>query len=95
MEARVAKFVITYDLRKVRDYDKVYELLGKWKAVRILESVWLAGIEGTASQVVDALRKQADFDDGLAVIQLKNPGDWATVGVGDASLKWLRANIAP
>lgn len=88
-------FLITYDLRKKRDYPAVYALLEKWKAVALLESVWLARFkEGvTASQIMDALRKVADFDDGLAIIELKPQADWSTVGVPAAASDWLQKYV--
>jgi hypothetical protein len=91
------KFMITYDLRGVRDYDAVYKKLDAWKAVSLLDSVWLVSLNGTADAVANALRKVSDFDDGLAVIELKagDPtGDWATFAVPDEAVAWLRKHVA-
>ncbi len=89
-------FLITYDLRKKRDYPAVYALLEKWNAVSLLESVWLTRFkEGTtADQVLEALRKVADFDDGLAVLQLVAQADWATIGVPEAASSWLQKYVS-
>jgi hypothetical protein len=90
----MAKYLITYDLRKQRDYPAIYKKMKVWKAVALLESVWLAGIDGTAEEVVAALRAVADFDDGVAVIQLVKGADWTTLGVPDEASDWLLKHVS-
>jgi hypothetical protein len=70
-------FFMSYDLRKGRDYNKLYKELERLKAVRVLESVW--SIKIALDDDVDdyfgtvTLRahfaKYIDPDDGLVVIR--------------------------
>ncbi len=87
----MAWYVITYDLRKQRNYKTLYECLGEWNAVSLLESVWLAELKGPASAVRDILRTHIDGDDGIAVIQLQANFDWSTFGVNATASNWLKA----
>lgn len=84
-------YLITYDLRRARNYQPLYDQLDTWKAVSLLESVWLVDRQGTASDVRDALGKHIDNDDGLAVLELVTNFDWGTRGVAEAANKWLKA----
>lgn len=90
----MAKYLITYDYRNTRNYTPLYNLLAQWGAARLLESVWLANLNGTAAAVRDALTSVADSDDVFAVIELKNGSDWATTsGVQKNGVEWLEANL--
>lgn len=51
----MALFFLTYDLRKKRDYQKLYDELATFKAVRVLESVWCFN---RARTTVVSLRKE-------------------------------------
>lgn len=73
----MALFFLEYDLRKQRDYKKLYEELEKFKAVRILESLWCFNrIETNTVGLRDYFRGFIDADDGLIVAEVT---DWATV----------------
>jgi hypothetical protein len=84
-------FIITYDLRKQRNYKPLYDALGQWRAVRLLESVWLAQLKGPAFAVRDILRSKVDSDDGLAVIELVDGFDWATLRTTPLGANWLKS----
>lgn len=84
-------FLITYDLRKVRNYQPLYDALNNWKAVRLLESVWLVDLKGPAQTVRDLLAQFIDRDDGIAVLELRPGFDWATLRVTNAANAWLKA----
>lgn len=73
-------FLISYDLRAPgRNYPSLYEALAQWKAVRLLESVWLADLPaGRAEPIRDSLQRHLDANDWLAVIELPPGIDWAT-----------------
>lgn len=83
-------FVISYDLRKVRNYQALYDVFAQWKAVRLLESLWLADLTGPAATIAQLLKAQMDTDDGVAVIELSPGFAWATQGVLPAGLQWLK-----
>jgi hypothetical protein len=89
----MALYLITYDLRKRRDYPPLYEALARLKATRLLQSVWLADLVGPASVVRDLLTPYLDADDGIAVIELKSTAQWATLRVNPSGLRWLQTKI--
>jgi hypothetical protein len=90
----MAKYAISYDYHKVRNYKPLYELLIAWNAKRLLESLWLANLDGSAVAVRAALESVADADDAFAVIQLVEGSDWATTkGVYTTGVDWLQANL--
>jgi CRISPR associated protein Cas2 len=71
----MALFFLSYDLRKGRDYQKMYDELAKYKAVRVLESLWCFNSASTAATLRDHFKGFIDSDDGLAIIEIS---DWAT-----------------
>jgi CRISPR associated protein Cas2 family len=88
-------FVISYDLHNARAYEPIHRQLKSWGAVRMLESVWLANLNGNATQVRNILQNLGDSDDSFAVLELKQGSDWATIRAKPGATEWLRANIHP
>ncbi|RWQ48996.1 hypothetical protein [Mesorhizobium sp.] len=84
-------YLISYDLRKQPNYKPLYDCFAQWKAVRLLESVWLAELVGPAPSVRDVLKGYIDGDDGVAVIQLTPHFDWAGYAALPAGTNWLKA----
>jgi len=71
----MAVYLLSYDLRKQRDYEKLTEALEAVSAVRVLESVWAFSYADTNCKLVrDHFVKFIDDDDGLFVVEEK---DWA------------------
>lgn len=69
-------YFLNYDLRKKRDYQKLYDELEKLKAVRILESLWCFNrLNTSAKELRDYFTNFIDGDDGLCVSEVS---DWAT-----------------
>lgn len=72
----MALYFLTYDLRKSRNYQPLYDELQNFSAVRILESTWCfkrmntsaKGLRGHFAQYIDS-------DDGLIVSEVT---DWAS-----------------
>lgn len=63
-------YFISYDLIKTKDYPKLYDELEKFKAKRVLESVWGFRYEsGKSGDLRDHFAKFIDKDDRLLVIQ--------------------------
>ena len=89
----MALFAISYDLRKTRNYQPIYDQLGKWGAKRLLESYWLADINTTAGHVRDVLAQLVDGDDGVAVIELHRGSNWATLHAQTAGVNWLQQKV--
>jgi hypothetical protein len=77
----MALFFRTYDLRKKRDYQKLYDELVEFKAVRVLEST-LCFNRGntTAAGLRDYFKKSIDDDDVLLVVESKDWASWAADG---------------
>lgn len=72
-------YFIDYDLRKERDYAKLYEALNNLNAKQILESCWCLSYSGTTAELVrDYFRQFIDPNDGLMVSEVT---DWASCGV--------------
>jgi hypothetical protein len=72
----MALYILSYDLRKQRDYQPLWDELGKFHAVRILESDWCFNRINTDTKGLrDYFKKFIDSDDGLLVAEVN---DWAT-----------------
>jgi hypothetical protein len=75
----MALFFLSYDLRKTRNYQTLYDELENFSAVRVLESTWCFNRYNTsASSLRDHFKKFIDADDGLLVDESI---DWATYKV--------------
>lgn len=80
----MACFVVSYDLRAPRrDYETLYKRLADWKAVKVLESVWLINWNSDAPTVKADLAKHIDANDGLFVARLTGDADWQKLLVAD------------
>lgn len=72
----MALYFLTYDLRKGKDYQKLYDELESFNAVRVLESTWCFNrINTSAAKLRDYFKKFIDKDDGLLIDESKS---WAT-----------------
>jgi hypothetical protein len=92
----MAQFLISYDTHgKPRNYQKLYQLMATWKAVRLTDSLWLANLVGPANVIRDHVVWALDNNDTVAVVQLQQGADWATARVGAAATTWLSAYIRP
>jgi hypothetical protein len=67
----MALYLLSYDLRKDRDYQTLYDELDQFKAVRVLESCWcFKRFNTNAEGLRDYFKKFIDKDDGLWVSQI-------------------------
>jgi len=72
----MALFTLSYDLRKQRDYQPLYDELKTLNAVRVLESLWAIERVGiNCIGIRDYFKQFVDKDDGLFVAEVT---DWAT-----------------
>ena len=78
----MALFILSYDLRKSREYQTLYDELEKFNAVRILESLWCFDRINTNTEGLKNHFKQfIDKDDGLFVSQvavIDGRNQWST-----------------
>jgi hypothetical protein len=73
----MALFFISYDLRGSHDYEKLYDALNEFNAVKVLESVWCFNrININSSSLRDYFTQFIDEDDGLLVSESSS---WATL----------------
>lgn len=72
----MALYFLSYDLRKQRNYQPLWDELAKFRAVRILDSDWCFNrTNTTVSALRDHFKRFIDSDDGLFVTEVS---DWAT-----------------
>ncbi len=90
-------YLISYDLRKSRNYDDLLKQLRSWGCISPLKSLWLGQLRGNAATIRDILRNLIDADDGLLVCEIKPTSDWGSFKLDDnqACTDWIRANIGP
>lgn len=66
----MALYFLSYDLRKQRNYQPLYDELERFKAERSLESVWVfRRMNTTAVDLRNHFQTFIDSDDGLLVIE--------------------------
>lgn len=90
-------YMISYDLRKVRNYDALVKQLRDWGCISPLQSLWLGQLKGNAGAIRDILMNLIDGDDGLMVCEIRPTSDWGTYRLqnNESSLAWIRSNIGP
>ena len=78
----MALYLLSYDLRKEgRDYQKLYDELKAFNAVRILESVWCFNrFKTSCNNLCNYFRQFIDSNDGIIVTEVS---DWATCNTDD------------
>ena len=91
----MAQYLITYDNHAPRDYSGVYKLMASWDAVKLTESLWLTNLLGPAPIIRDIVISTMEWNDTVAVIELKQGTDWATSFVPPAASGWLSAYVTP
>lgn len=85
----MAVYQISYDLRKQRNYDALYERIKRYEDWRhILESNWVVVTNQSATQIRDNLKAVMDQDDGLFVTRLQGEAAW--YGLGQENSIWLK-----
>jgi hypothetical protein len=79
-------FTLEYDLRSpVRNYQPLYDELARFRAVRILESLWaFQRFDTSAEGLRNHFMRFIDSDDGLIVCQVS---EWATYNTLDTPQK--------
>ncbi|MDM9644481.1 hypothetical protein [Rhizobium sp. S163] len=88
-------YMISYDLRKVRNYEGLVKALRNMKCISPLKSVWLGTLKGPAEEIRTILLREMDGDDGVLVVELKPGSDWAIKRVNENGAAWLQQNVAP
>jgi hypothetical protein len=85
-------YQISYDLRKQRNYEALYELIRSYGGYcHALESSWLITTQQSATQVRDYLSQALDRDDHLLVTRLQGEAAW--IGLVDELSHWLKEQL--
>ncbi|CAH7179119.1 conserved hypothetical protein [Vibrio chagasii] len=85
----MAVYSVTYDLNAPRqDYDAVEKALSKYRHIKVMRTYWLIDTGDTVSNVRDSIGRVMSRNDELLVARLE--GSWATKGVSDNVVKWLK-----
>lgn len=72
----MALYYLSYDLRKNKDYQSLFEELKRFGAVRILKSEWcFHRIDTSVANLREHFRGFVDHDDGLSIAEVTY---WAT-----------------
>lgn len=72
----MALYFLTYDLRRARDYQRLYDELKKFNAVKVLESTWcFKRVNTDTEKLRDYFKQFIDADDGLLIDESNS---WAT-----------------
>lgn len=80
-------YYLSYDLIKDKDYQKLYDELKRYGAIRVLESVWaFKYAENNANAFRDHFNKFIDLDDRLLVIE-SSASSWRNLMADPNSLK--------
>lgn len=72
----MAKYIVSYDLIKHKDYPKLWEELERLGAKRVLLSMWCVNASGTSAEVRDHFRSFVDSDDRLFVVPAVGWASW-------------------
>lgn len=86
-------YMISYDLRKVRNYDALIKELRSWGCIRPLKSFWLGELKGNSNTIVSLLRQHMDSDDGIVVCEIKPTNDWTYYGVDEEAAAWFKKHV--
>lgn len=89
-------FVVTYDLVKNRNYERMengIHIVSAGRCQRILDSVWIIKTSHSkASEVRDFLVGYMDSDDKLFVIGVgESVKPWASTRVDKGTIDWLKS----
>ena len=90
----MTKYLISYDLIGDKDYEKLFEAIKSLANgySRPLESVWIIGHKGAASDIVNALSRYIDNDDKLFVTLVTKDTSW-TKTLTDSNRSWIKNYI--
>lgn len=84
-------YIISYDLRKKRDYESLYKAIKSYSRwAHITESTWAVVTARTAVQIRDHLSESMDHDDRLFVVRSGTEAAWRNVKCRN---EWLKDNL--
>ena len=87
----MATYIISYDLRKKRNYEALYEAIksyGTW--AKVTESTWAVVTSSSAVEIRDHLSEAIDNDDRLFIIKSGVEAAWRN---SICKNEWLKENL--
>ncbi len=88
-------YMISYDLRKDRNYEGLIKALRNMKCISPLKSLWFGNLVGPASEIRTILLREMDGDDGLVVVEMKPGSDWAISRANENAAGFLQQYVHP
>lgn len=90
----MAFYIITYELKAAdHDHTKLYEQLFSWRANHLQNSVWLATLDLSASDIRNALIDRMHPEDTVCVVEIKSGSAWATRNARPDGASFLKTAI--
>lgn len=84
-------YIISYDLRKSRDYESLYKEIKSYsKWAQITESTWAVVTTKSAKEIRDHLASVMDGDDRLFVVKSGVEAAWRN---SRCKNEWLKENL--
>ena len=84
-------FIISYDLRKEKDYEALYEAIKSYSNwAHITDSTWAVLTTKGAKEVRDYIKSKMDSDDRIFVIKSGVEAAWSNVICDN---EWLKDNL--
>jgi hypothetical protein len=84
-------YIISYDLRKQRNYDELYEAIKSYELwAHITESTWAVVTDKSAVQVRNHLNSSIDSDDRVFIVKSGTEAAWRNV---ICKSQWLKDNL--
>jgi len=89
-------YLLSYDLRipeTSEDYERLIDYIKSFPDwATPLKSVWFIKTNKTVADVRDEIKKKADSNDGLIVIDITE-ANWATSGISKEITDWMTTNL--
>lgn len=63
-------YVLSYDLIRDKNYNKIIKELERLKCFRVLYSVWLCDLNNTPNKVLDHFKEFIDSDDAILIAKV-------------------------
>ena len=87
----MAFYTVTYDLNKVKDYEKIkmgIQTASSNRYVKVTLSQYVIQSSEKAGKIIDILRQYSDADDSIMVLKL-DISDWSYINLPQNVGDWL------
>jgi hypothetical protein len=91
--AQMHCYLIGYEGRGERPYDRLQEAIDRRGGVRVLDSLWAIESNEDATVIRDWVHDLMDEDDAIFVMQIRNGNHWASRHLKTTVNDWLKTHI--